>query len=318
MLLVFGADAPGWLLTPPSAARVVGGLYTLLVPPLLYRIHRWEITSEAVYTLSGWLVREWRIAPISRVQTVDTERGPLQQLLKLADLTVTTASARGPVKISGLDEQTATELARTPDRDHPGHAPATPHELPDAEAHRRSAPCETPWRRLDPRMLVIGPVNGLVRLLPIAVILLVTGQGDVTRLWIAAGDRRARGAGQRADLADHPLPDHRGAGGAAQRLAEPAAPLGPAGPDPHRRPHGQAAAPRVRAERRAGERRGRGVVGALRAEPGRGVQGRGGAAAPRAAGPLRRSRPPTRPRPRRRRRCRSWPGCTGRGCGWPR
>ena len=66
-----------------------------------------------MYTLSGWLVREWRIAPISRVQTVDTERGPLQQLLKLADLTVTTASARGPVKISGLDERTATELARS-------------------------------------------------------------------------------------------------------------------------------------------------------------------------------------------------------------
>jgi membrane protein YdbS with pleckstrin-like domain len=58
-------------------------------------------------------VREWRIAPISRVQTVDTERGPLQRLLKLGNLSVTRASARGPVKISGLDEQTATELART-------------------------------------------------------------------------------------------------------------------------------------------------------------------------------------------------------------
>ena len=100
-VFVFGPDAPGWL------------LYTAFVPPLLYRIHRWEITSEAVYTLSGWLVREWRIAPISRVQTVDTERGPLQQLFKLADLTVSTASARGPVKISGLDERTATELARS-------------------------------------------------------------------------------------------------------------------------------------------------------------------------------------------------------------
>jgi membrane protein YdbS with pleckstrin-like domain len=61
----------------------------------------------------GWLVREWRIAPISRVQTVDTEHGPLQQLLKLASVTVTTASARGPVKISGLEAQAAAELART-------------------------------------------------------------------------------------------------------------------------------------------------------------------------------------------------------------
>ena len=112
-LVLFGPEAPGWLLYTALASAVLLGLYTALVPPLLYRIHRWEITPEAVYTLSGWLVREWRIAPISRVQTVDTERGPLQQLLKLADLTVTTASARGPVKISGLDERTATELARS-------------------------------------------------------------------------------------------------------------------------------------------------------------------------------------------------------------
>jgi putative membrane protein len=57
---------------------------------------------------------------------------------------------------------------------------------PDAPT---AAPTEvaTPWRRLDPRMLVIGPANALVRLLPVIVILLVTGQGDVTRLWIAAG-----------------------------------------------------------------------------------------------------------------------------------
>ena len=45
---------------------------------------------------------------------------------------------------------------------------------------------ETPWRRLDARMLVIGPVNGLIRMLPVIVILLVTGQGDLTRLWVAA------------------------------------------------------------------------------------------------------------------------------------
>ena len=84
VLLVFGADAPGWLLDHDR--RDGGGRAGIraAVPPLLYRIHRWEITDEAVYTLSGWLVREWRIAPISRVQTVDTERGPLQQLLKLA------------------------------------------------------------------------------------------------------------------------------------------------------------------------------------------------------------------------------------------
>ncbi|TCK25624.1 PH domain-containing protein [Pseudonocardia endophytica] len=92
---------------------VAGVAYELVVPRLLFRLHRWEVTDDAVYTLSGWIVREWRIAPISRVQTVDTEHGPLQQMLKLATVTVTTASARGPVKIAGLADGDAKELART-------------------------------------------------------------------------------------------------------------------------------------------------------------------------------------------------------------
>ena len=83
-----------------------------LFRPWVYRIARWEVTDLAVYTLHGWLVREWRIAPISRVQTVDTARGPLQQLLGLADVTVTTASARGAVRIRGLAADDAAELAR--------------------------------------------------------------------------------------------------------------------------------------------------------------------------------------------------------------
>ena len=91
---------------------LLGTAYLLVVPPLLFRITRWEVTDRAVYTLTGWVVREWRIAPISRVQTVDTERGPLQQLLRLATVTVTTASARGAVRIQGLDQHAAAELAR--------------------------------------------------------------------------------------------------------------------------------------------------------------------------------------------------------------
>jgi membrane protein YdbS with pleckstrin-like domain len=102
----------GWLAATAVATGVLVAGYAVVVPPLLYRIHRWEVTDQAVYTLSGWLVREWRIAPISRVQTVDTEHGPLQQLFKLATVTVTTASARGAVKISGLDGDDAAELAR--------------------------------------------------------------------------------------------------------------------------------------------------------------------------------------------------------------
>ncbi|GEL17865.1 PH domain-containing protein [Pseudonocardia asaccharolytica] len=111
-LVVLADSAPGWLVGTTIATAVTVAGYALIVPPILFRIHRWEVTDQAVYTLSGLLVREWRIAPISRVQTVDTEHGPLQQLLRLASVTVTTASARGPVKINGLAAADAAELAR--------------------------------------------------------------------------------------------------------------------------------------------------------------------------------------------------------------
>jgi len=111
-LLLLAAIGSGWTIGLLAATLVAGATYVAVVPPWLYRISRWEVTDRAVYTLHGWLVREWRIAPISRVQTVDTERGPLQQLLGLATVTVTTASARGAVRVRGLARDDAAELAR--------------------------------------------------------------------------------------------------------------------------------------------------------------------------------------------------------------
>jgi membrane protein YdbS with pleckstrin-like domain len=93
------------------AAAVLGTAYTAAVPSWRYAVHRWETTDQAVYAASGWFVRDWRIAPISRIQTVDTSRGPLEQLMGLATLVVTTASSSGAVYIRGLTPKDATEAA---------------------------------------------------------------------------------------------------------------------------------------------------------------------------------------------------------------
>jgi len=81
------------------------------MPRWRYRVHRWELTDAAVYTRTGWWTQEWRIAPVNRVQTLDSARGPLARLFGLTTLTVTTASAAGPVEVEGLDEHTAADLA---------------------------------------------------------------------------------------------------------------------------------------------------------------------------------------------------------------
>lgn len=100
----------GWVL-PAGVVVVLAVLHLVVMPRWRYRVHRWEITDEAVYTQSGWLTVERRIAPISRIQSVDVHRGPLEQLFDLANLTVTTASAAGPLHISGLRRGAAERLS---------------------------------------------------------------------------------------------------------------------------------------------------------------------------------------------------------------
>lgn len=89
---------------------VVMAVDTAIVPSIRYRIHRWEVTPTAVYTQGGWLSVERRVAPISRVQTVDTTRGALMRALGLSTVTVTTASAAGEMTIELLDRDVAAEL----------------------------------------------------------------------------------------------------------------------------------------------------------------------------------------------------------------
>ncbi len=96
---------------PLAIAFVVWDVVELaVVPQLRYRVHRWEVTSSAIYTRSGWLSLEQRIAPLSRVQTVDSERGPLMRMFKLASITVTTASAAGPLTIECLNTDVADRV----------------------------------------------------------------------------------------------------------------------------------------------------------------------------------------------------------------
>src|SRR6187455_3414615 len=107
---VMSADHAGLRFAALALTVLFAAAHLIVMPRWRYRVHRWEVTDTAVYTQSGWLSQERRMAPISRVQTVDTERGPLEQLFGLANVTVTTASAAGPLRIHGLDRGTAEGL----------------------------------------------------------------------------------------------------------------------------------------------------------------------------------------------------------------
>ena len=111
-LVWFALDGRMWWQHGLAAAVTVVGIvvFVVVVPLWRYRVHRWEIGAQAVYTRTGWLVQERRIAPISRVQTVDTYRGPLDRMFGLANVTVTTASSAGAVRIVALDADVADRV----------------------------------------------------------------------------------------------------------------------------------------------------------------------------------------------------------------
>ncbi len=94
----------------PALAGAVLATWVVVVPSWRYAVHRWEVTDTAVYTQVGWWTRERRIAPMSRIQTVDYAEGALERIFGLATVTVTTASAAGALEIGGLDRLRAQQL----------------------------------------------------------------------------------------------------------------------------------------------------------------------------------------------------------------
>jgi membrane protein YdbS with pleckstrin-like domain len=110
ILIVGEHHIAGWRYAVVAVTAALALAHVVIMPQWRYRVHRWELSDQAAYTQSGWFVQERRIAPVARIQTVDVHRGPFEQVFRLANVTITTASAAGPLKIHGLDTTTADHI----------------------------------------------------------------------------------------------------------------------------------------------------------------------------------------------------------------
>lgn len=122
-LLAVPTDSPplSWLPWVGPALLLLYAVVAIGVRPWVrHRVHRWEVTGDAVYTLTGWLTRTWTLIPIARIQTVDVTRGVWQQLYGLATVSVLTASSQGTVRVPHLPfpvaERVAADLAHRADQ----------------------------------------------------------------------------------------------------------------------------------------------------------------------------------------------------------
>lgn len=103
-------ERPWWTTVVLAVVILEPLLHVLVMPRVRFDVHRWEVTPTAIHTRSGWLSIDSRVAPLSRVQTVDSTQGALMRTFRLASLTVTTASAAGPITIDCLDREVARRL----------------------------------------------------------------------------------------------------------------------------------------------------------------------------------------------------------------
>jgi membrane protein YdbS with pleckstrin-like domain len=98
----------GWVAASTGLIVVLMVVWSVVAPRLRYRTWRFEIREDEVDLLHGIVVRTRQIVPMSRIQHVDTTRGPLQRRYGLASVVFYTAA--GSMTIPALSVERAAEV----------------------------------------------------------------------------------------------------------------------------------------------------------------------------------------------------------------
>jgi uncharacterized protein len=102
-------QTPAWVdLLPLFLAILVGVLMVGAVPPLRWRMWRYEIRPDEIDLQRGIWWIERTLVPLARIQHVDTRQGPLQRRFGLS--TVVFYTAAGSNQIPELSTPVAAEV----------------------------------------------------------------------------------------------------------------------------------------------------------------------------------------------------------------
>lgn len=88
---------------------VITLVYIAVAPPVFYARYRYRITEDRVDVRCGILFIRHTLVPIERVHQVEVSRGPIDTMLGLGDVTITTAG--GDATINYLEIEEAEKVA---------------------------------------------------------------------------------------------------------------------------------------------------------------------------------------------------------------
>lgn len=94
-----------WVIGVPLVLAAIQLAWAFIRPEIEFRQWRFEIREDEVDLLHGVITRVRQVVPMSRIQHVDTERGPLQRRYGLS--TVKFHTAAGAMEIPQLSAERA-------------------------------------------------------------------------------------------------------------------------------------------------------------------------------------------------------------------
>ena len=97
-----------WILLILAALTL---LDVLVSPYFRYHRYRYSINEECIDVIEGYLFVKRNIVPIERLHKLQTKKGPIDQMFKVAKMVATTGG--GDVTLSFLEEEKAEQLAES-------------------------------------------------------------------------------------------------------------------------------------------------------------------------------------------------------------
>lgn len=88
---------------------VLTAIYLLIWPAVYYARYRYRISEDRIDIRRGVFVIRHTVVPTERIHQLEVSLGPINNLFRLADVTITTAG--GTASIQYLDREVAAEIS---------------------------------------------------------------------------------------------------------------------------------------------------------------------------------------------------------------
>ncbi len=89
----------GWILVGVTTFSVLGTIWSLINPFMVYRNFRYDVNEEFLQIKMGAINEEHRLIPMTKIQSVATKQGPLLRKYGLAQVTIETFSSSHTIPV---------------------------------------------------------------------------------------------------------------------------------------------------------------------------------------------------------------------------